>query len=77
MKRRTWRIYLMILLSAAVLLAVTAMAKETPKKKGPEAVYPEKAFHFKPVLEGTIVSHEFKIQNKGTSELMIQRVKPG
>lgn len=77
MKKRTWQLYLMTLLLASALLAVTAMAKEPERKAAPAAVFPEKTYQFKPVLEGTVVTHVFKVQNKGTADLLIQRVKPG
>jgi hypothetical protein len=77
MNRKTWRIHLVILVLTWALLSVTAMAKETEKKPGPTAVFPEKTYHFDPILEGLAVTHVFKVQNKGTAELLIQRVKPG
>jgi hypothetical protein len=67
----------MILVMTATLLAVTAIAKETETKPAPAAVYPEKAYHFEPVLEGAKVTHAFKVQNKGSADLLIERVKPG
>jgi Protein of unknown function (DUF1573) len=77
MKKRSQRIHIMILVITATLLAITAAAKETDTKPAPAAFYPEKAYHFEPILEGTEVTHVFKVQNRGTADLLIQRVKPG
>lgn len=44
---------------------------------GPMAVFPEKAFEFGSVLEGKEITHDFVVQNRGASELIIENVKPG
>ncbi len=44
---------------------------------GPEMVVPEPSYTFEQVLEGEEVLHDFIIQNKGTSDLIIKKVKPG
>jgi hypothetical protein len=43
----------------------------------PIAVFPEKAFEFGAVLEGKEIAHDFVVQNRGASELIIENVKPG
>lgn len=43
----------------------------------PVAFFPEKVFDFGLVLEGKEITHDFVVQNKGTSELSIENVKPG
>ena len=43
----------------------------------PRAVFPEKKFQFKPVLEGERVKHTYKVVNKGQGDLKIEKVKTG
>ena len=43
----------------------------------PSAFLPSDSFEFAPVLEGTRVTHDYVIQNKGTAPLNIHRVKTG
>lgn len=63
---------------AAVLwLATAVQAQEQHAAKGPKAVLPEVAFQFEPVLDGTQITHELVLQNKGTAPLAIHRVKTG
>ncbi len=54
----------------------TQTVSETPQKF-PLAFLPESEYEFSPVLEGTTVTHDFIIQNKGDAELKINRVKTG
>lgn len=43
----------------------------------PQLVIPESTFEFGPVLEDKTVVHKFIVQNKGTAELAITKVKSG
>ncbi len=43
----------------------------------PIAHVPEDTYQFEPVPEGTQVTHTFKIQNKGTAILKIEKVRTG
>lgn len=43
----------------------------------PMAVLPETQYKFQPVPDGTQINHSFKIQNKGTAPLNIQKVRTG
>jgi hypothetical protein len=43
----------------------------------PLAHFPELAYSFQPVVEGTDVSHEFVVQNQGSAVLDITNVKTG
>ncbi len=49
----------------------------TMGSSGPVAFTPDLIFGFKPVPEGTIITHEFTIKNKGNAVLHIKRVKTG
>jgi len=43
----------------------------------PSVFFPETNFEFSPVLEDSMVVHEFVIQNKGDATLNVDRVKTG
>ena len=62
------------LLLFASTLCVSA---ETTIKQVPKAVLPERTYEFEPVVEGTLVSHRFILQNKGDATLVIEKIKTG
>ena len=43
----------------------------------PSVFVPESSFKFGPVLEGTEITHDFVVQNKGTTSLKIEKVRTG
>ncbi|MFW6147801.1 MAG: DUF1573 domain-containing protein [Thermodesulfobacteriota bacterium] len=45
--------------------------------QGPKMVLKERAFDFKKVREGEVISHTFEVRNEGDQVLEIIRVKPG
>ncbi len=51
------------------------VSKQTPQS--PSAVVPESRYTFAPVTDGTKITHDFVIQNKGTALLKIESVKTG
>lgn len=42
----------------------------------PSVVFPEKSYEFPAVLEGTQVTHDFPIENRGSAPLEIKGVHP-
>lgn len=58
----------------ALILAAAPAASKAP---GPSAFLPETVYTFEPVLEGSVVVHEFVLQNKGDEILFIERLKSG
>jgi len=46
-------------------------------KGSPSAFIPENSYEFSPVVDGTQVTHDFIVLNKGDGDLEIQRVKTG
>lgn len=52
-------------------------AVEKVTSAAPSAVVPSGKFEFEPVVDGTKVTHDFVIQNKGTGPLNIEKVKTG
>jgi len=67
------------LLSVVVSLAwvTAAVAVESQKPDYPKAFAPEPRFDFPTVVEGTEVTHDFVIENRGTAPLHIRRVQTG
>ena len=56
---------------------VYAQGQEGDEPAVPAAFLPSKNFKFEPVVEGTRVTHDFVIQNKGKAPLFIHKVKTG
>jgi len=62
--------------SGKAVIEKTDATSEDPGNK-PEAFVPENRFNFAQVVDGTEVLHDFVIQNKGTGDLKITRVRTG
>ena len=50
---------------------------ENKTLNSPSTFVPESSFKFGPVLDGTEITHDFIIQNKGTAVLNIEKVRTG
>jgi hypothetical protein len=48
---------------------------ETAATPVPKAVVPEGIHVFEPVVEGTLVSHDFILENRGDAPLVIDSIK--
>jgi hypothetical protein len=70
--------YAAVVLTLCVLFSASSYS-ETPKDtlESPSAYLPEREYEFEPALEGTLIMHDFIIQNKGSMPLKIVRVNPG
>ena len=66
-----------VLLCFLFLLAINSVAAENIYKTAPKAILTEPIFEFKPVVEGTTVTHDFVLKNKGTAPLVIHKIKTG
>jgi hypothetical protein len=53
-----------------------AVAQQTAKAP-PQVDFPEIGFTFKPVVDGSTVTHEFPVKNDGAGPLAIRQVKTG
>jgi hypothetical protein len=60
--------------SAAVEAATTQAAGQTAL---PNVMIPEPLFTFDTVVDGTEVVHDFRVYNRGTGEVAIQKVQTG
>jgi len=66
-----------------ILIALTAFSSTGPAQEKnadtPSALafLPSDTYTFEPVLEGTLVTHDFIIENKGNATLQVLSVRPG
>lgn len=60
-----------------VLIPLAALAQGADNPGAPSVYVPEPLYQFEPVVSGQDVSHDYIVQNKGTAELEITRVKTG
>jgi hypothetical protein len=68
----------LIIFSFVYLIVSAGMLFDTSAAKAaPEAFFPEKEYKFDMVPDGTEVTHDFKVQNKGTDRLDIKKVRTG
>ena len=66
-----------IVLGYMIFFIIYPVAAKNSAEKRPLAVIPEQTYEFVPVVEGSLVTHDFIIQNKGTAPLVIEKVKTG
>jgi len=73
MRCKTW-----LVAAVAMLFAFSvAVCFGAENDAAPSVFFPETHFEFTPVLEGSMVVHDFVIQNKGSAALNVDRVKTG
>jgi uncharacterized membrane protein len=78
-----------VLLAAAILMLwgvgsiigatenAAKVTSNTASVQQPGAMMPELKFEFEPVVDGTIVTHDFVIKNVGSGVLNVNKVKTG
>ncbi|MCG6895311.1 MAG: hypothetical protein LJE65_17045 [Desulfobacteraceae bacterium] len=66
----------LFLFCVAVTVCATA-ASAASAANAPSAIWPDLRYEFKPVVDGTSVTHDIIVQNRGASELRIRRVETG
>ena len=66
-----------IVLGCMIFLTIYPADAKNSTEKRPLAVIPEQTYEFIPVVEGSLVTHDFIIQNRGTATLVIEKVKTG
>jgi hypothetical protein len=66
-------------LAAMLILMITVAAAwaDPARQPAPKLVIDETAHSFDPVLDGTMVTHDFVVRNEGEAVLNIQKVKTG
>jgi hypothetical protein len=73
-----------VMLAAFVLAIFSGLVQAQPASPGTgdagtaaSVFFPEKAFEFKPVIDGAKVIHDFIVVNKGPAPLVISDVRTG
>ena len=69
------RIFLFSLFSLTFFTVTLTYGAEYVARKTPKAFIPYPAYEFQTVLDGTKITHDFIIQNKGDATLNIVKVK--
>lgn len=60
-----------------VLLSASIGFGSQPQGPAPAAVFSQPSFQFESALEGQAVEHDFVVQNKGSADLRIEKIKTG
>lgn len=77
MKKNIVIIVMLLVFLAIPLYAADQTASVQDVTGAPAAVVKDGNYEFGPVLEGTMVVHEFIVENAGTSPLQIENIKTG
>ena len=75
MKKKT--LFLFFLASCILLFETASLGTENKTRDLPSVFVPESRFQFAPVLDGTEITHDFIVQNKGIAPLTIEKVRTG
>jgi hypothetical protein len=71
-----FKIRIAFVFALCILFSVTnSSMAEKVTQKFPYAFVPVDSYEFAPVVDGTEITHDFIIQNKGTAPLKIEKVK--
>ena len=78
-KKRFWGLLMMMCIATGIASAAnttfSAEKMKTETDPVPKAVVEKPGYSFDPVVEGTIVTHEYQIENKGQAVLDILKVR--
>ena len=86
MKARILALILMAVLAGLGSATVVFGSSDPPAQKPaasaevaatPVAVVPESRYEFKPVVDGSELTHDYRIKNTGDAPLAIERVRTG
>lgn len=75
MKRKLLSIFFVAVCILCFTSGAFGASKQTPL--APSVFVPESRYTFPTIIDGTEVTHDFIIQNKGDAPLVIERVKTG
>ena len=70
-------LFFLVLLFFLILNLNASIMAEDDVNTYPSAYLPVNNYEFDTVVEGTGIDHQFIIQNKGTADLNIEKVKTG
>ncbi len=60
-----------------ILFGTVTTGLTGPSLQTPSVLVPDSRYNFSPVLDGTEITHDFVIQNKGDAPLAIEKVRTG
>ena len=70
--------YVFPLLIFSVFFVFSLSSAEVKEElKTPDSFFPEDSFDFGKVVDGTQITHDFKVLNRGPAPLVVKRVKTG
>ena len=67
----------LFLMVGSLIWVWASMATESQTPDRPKAVAPEPRYEFPTAVEGTVVIHDFIIENHGTATLNIKKIDSG
>ncbi|WDN90379.1 hypothetical protein BuS5_03350 [Desulfosarcina sp. BuS5] len=72
------KLYVFPLLIFSVFFVFSLSSGEVKEDlKTPDSFFPEESFDFGKVVDGTQITHDFKVLNRGNAPLVVKRVKTG
>ena len=72
------KIYVLSFVLGWILLSFSSsFGIESASGTGPSAFFREDRYAFEPVLEGSEVKHDFIVENRGSADLVIDKVQSG
>ena len=75
MKNKT--LFVISLAFCILFFETASFGTENKTPNLPSVFVPESRFEFPPVLDGTEITHDFIVQNKGAAPLKIEKVRTG
>ena len=75
MKKKTF--FLFFLVCCVLFFEGASLGTENQILKHPSVFVPESHYKFAPVLDGTEITHDFIVQNRGIDPLTIEKVRTG
>ena len=75
MKNKT--LFVISLAFCILFFETASFGTENKTPNLPSVFVPESRFEFPPVLDGTEITHDFIVQNKGAAPLTIEKVRTG
>ena len=75
MKKKT--VFLFFLACCILFFATSSPGSENITPNASSVLVPESRYEFAPVLDGTEITHDFIVQNRGTAPVTIEKVTTG
>jgi hypothetical protein len=65
----------LVIIVSVIFVAGSSFGSENETQPSPSAFVPEPVYEFGQVVDGTKITHDYVIQNKGSAPLKIEKVK--